>query len=161
MRRFPRNVQSRADALAAPGHRFQHSERFKAGHKAEATRNFQTGTGVVASVAGGTAHACNESDVVAGGKILTLTISGPDHWSSDQNAFLLAVPTTDGMRGNLTVAAFSFSADMKVMSLTLPAFSAYTISADASYDMTLGADCFHTSEVGLTVTAAIVVTNGA
>lgn len=161
MRRFPRNAQSRADALAGPGHLHQHYIRNTLGRKAEDARYAQAAVGTVAVLATGTAHACNESDIVAGGKVLTLTISGPDRFTSAKADFLAAVPATDGLRAALTVAAITFSADMKRAIYTLPAFGGYTIASNASYDFALPAGCFHNSNAGLTVTAAIVVTEGA
>ena len=163
MRRFPRNAQNRADALAGPGHLFQNYRRDALGRKSEDARYAQTAAGVVAIAAGGTAHACNESDIVAGGKVLTITLSGPDRFTNNDNwaAFLAALPTTDTINTGFDAAHISLSTDGKVITATLLAIAGYTISADASYDIPVPASYFNSANAALTMTAAIVVTNGA
>lgn len=162
MRRFPRNAQTRADALAGPDKLFQHSIRNTLGRKAEDARYAQAAVGTVAVVAGGSANACNESDIVAGGKVLTLTLTGPDRFNSANiNDFINAFPATDGLRAALTAANFAFSNGHRLLTLTLPAIAGYTISANASYDVTLPASAFDVRQTQLVVAAAIVVTDGA
>lgn len=162
MRRFPRNALTRADALAGPGHRFQHYRRDALGRKSEDARYAQDAVGTVTVTAGGNAHACNESNIVAGGKILTLTLVGPDRFNSANiNDFINAFPATDGLRAALVAANFAFTNGHKICTLTLPAIAAYDISVNASYDVTLPATAFDVRATSLVVTAAIVVTAGA
>lgn len=162
-RRYPRNAQSRTDALSGSRHVGQHSIRNRAGLKAEYARRVQTDWGSDVVVAAGSAHACNESDIVTGGKILTLTLTGPDRFQNDDNfaALILGFPATDGLRAALAASQFVLSNHDTIVTLTLPAIAGYTISADASYNVVIPASFFKFRQTSLTVTAAIVVTNGA
>lgn len=158
MRRFPRNAQSRADALSGKGNLFQHYRRDTLGRKSEDARNTLSAAGAVAVTASGTAHACNESDIVAGGKVLTLTMTGPDKFTNDDSFAALIAAFPAALTG-LTAAAFVHN--QNVITVTLPAVAAYDISVNASYDIAIPVSYFRASNVGQTVTAAIVVTAGA
>lgn len=162
MRRFPRNAQTRADALAGPDKLFQHYRRDTLGRKSEDARYANDAVGTVSVAASGTANACNESDIVAGGKVLVLTLTGPDRFNAANiNDFINAFPATDGLRAALSAANFVFTNAHHILSVTLPAIAGYTISANASYDVTLPASAFDVRQTQLVVAAAIVVTDGA
>lgn len=161
MRRFPRNAQSRADALAAPGHRFQHSIRNSLGRKAELARYAQAAVGTVAVAAGGSANAALEADIVTGGDVLTLTISGPDRFTNPDSfaALIAGLPVTDTINTGFDAAHTALSADGKTITMTMIAIAGYTLSADAHYDVAIPAVYFQDRTTALTVTGAINVTN--
>lgn len=117
------------------------------------------GTSAADGLAWGAAHLTGGTAAV----LLTLTASGDDLWMADVvtrlgASLVAAFPATDGLRAALSASNFSVSADLTVLTLTLPNFS-YVLSGDASYDATFPKECFRNAHDTYVVTGAIAVTN--
>lgn len=161
MRRFPRNAQTRGDALSGPGHLFQNYRRDALGRKSEDARYAQDAAGAVGVAAGGSANVALEAEIVAGGDVLTLTISGPDAFTNPDGfaALIAALPVTDTINTAFDAAHTALSADGKTLTLTMLAIAGYTLSADAHYGVTIPAVYFRNRSTSLVVANAINVTN--
>lgn len=98
--------------------------------------------------------------------VIPLVVSGDDKFQADavsaRSALLIAAfPETDDLRAALGAEDFAISADHKTITLTLPAIAGYTISGDATYDVTLDKTLFLNANAAVVVVDALTVTNGA
>jgi len=114
----------------------------------------------------GNAGSCAEADIVNGGKVLVFTITGNDTFNAITGSILTAMKagladSGAGIAAALVSGSFVRSGSNKILTVTLPAVGAYSISADAHYDWTVPQVAFQNRSAAAANASAINVTNGA
>ena len=169
MRRFPRNSQTRRDALTSIGHAvFQHMPHDSRARRDEDVR--YSGLTGLPNTSVTPSHALiNESAIVAGScaNAPTWTVAGGDIFVADilTNATkftALMAGLADGGAISSVVSGSDFSLntarDTLVLSLSA-AIATYSIGANQSYVWTFPETAFRNRAGALVVTSAIVVVN--
>lgn len=165
---YPRQRQSRLDAVSATGsHAYRHplNERSRLDGLGHLLHGQDINFSCLA-LGGDLPNGVNESDIVAGGKTLTFTLTGGGRFSK-------TVLTTNfaafkaGLAGSAQILAaigagnFALSAGDTVLTLTLPAIAGYVIAADETLTWTVPAQAFEDRDFASAAIAAGTVTNGA
>lgn len=165
---YPRQKLSREGAVSPFG---SHAYRFPLNERSREDGLKQDAIGSdaafnVLTLGGNLAAGVNESDIVAGGKVLTFTITGGDTFDGAVlgggfAAFKAGLAGSAQILAAIGAGNFALSQGNRVITLTLPAIAGYTIAANETLTWTVPASAFAIRNFASSALAAGVITDGA